>query len=85
MSRAAWFMAGAGAAAYTMFKGRRAAEMLTARGARDQLEGLRAGFDLFRSEYAAGAAEAEEALRVRLALHPDGQSHLPLPSSSPTE
>lgn len=70
MNRTVWFLAGAGTTAYAMVKARRAKAVLTREGARDQLDGLRAGLDVFRSEYAAGAAEAESHLRQRLALPP---------------
>ena len=43
MSRAVWFVAGAGAGVYAMVKARRAAEALTPEGLADRLAGLSVG------------------------------------------
>lgn len=62
-----WFAAGAGAGIYAMIRGRRAAEALTAEGARDRLHALALGARMFREEVATGKVEAEARLRARLA------------------
>jgi hypothetical protein len=67
MRRGLWFAAGAGAGVYAMIRGRRAAEALTAEGARDRLQALALGARLFRAEVATGKAEAEARLRERFA------------------
>jgi len=71
VSRALWFVAGAGAGAYAITKARRAAEVLTPEGLADRLAGLSVGARLFGEEVRAGAAEKENDLRERigLALH----------------
>jgi hypothetical protein len=66
MRRGLWFAAGAGAGVYAMIRGRRAAEALTAEGARDRLQALALGARMFREEVATGKAEAEARLRQRL-------------------
>lgn len=76
MSRALWFVAGAGAGAYGLIRGRRAAEALTVDGLRDRVEGLWLGARLFRDEVARGAAEREPELRERYGLHPHGRPEL---------
>jgi len=65
MRRGLWFAAGAGAGVYAMIRGRRAAEALTAEGARDRLQALALGARMFREEVATGKAEAEVRLRER--------------------
>lgn len=65
MRRGLWFAAGAGAGVYAMIRGRRAAEALTAEGARDRLRALALGARMFREEVATGKAEAEVRLRER--------------------
>jgi len=65
MSRTLWFAAGAGAGIYAMVRGRRAAEIFTADGARDRWQALTLGARLLRDEVAAGKAEAETRLRDR--------------------
>ncbi len=71
MSRALWFVAGAGAGVYAMAKARRAAEALTPEGLTDRLAGLSVGARLLGEEIRAGMAEKETDLRERvgLALH----------------
>jgi hypothetical protein len=72
MARTFWFVAGAGAGAYTLTRARRLAESLTADGLRDRLSGLAVGARMFREEVAAGQAEKETELRERLGLVPHG-------------
>jgi hypothetical protein len=67
MSRALWFVAGAGAGAYALTKARRAAEALTPDGLADRLAGLSLGAHLFGEEVRAGMAEREQEIRGRLA------------------
>lgn len=71
MSRALWFVAGAGAGVYAMTKARRAAEAFTPEGLADRLAGLSVGARIFGEEVRAGMAEKENDLRERvgLALH----------------
>jgi hypothetical protein len=71
MSRAVWFVAGAGAGVYAMVKARRTAEALTPEGLADRLAGLAVGARLFGEEVRAGRDEKETELRERmgLALH----------------
>lgn len=76
MSRALWFVAGAGAGAYGLIRGRRAAEAFTVDGMRDRVEALLLGARLFRDEVAQGAAEREPELRERYGLHPHGRPEL---------
>ncbi len=66
MSRAAWFLAGAGAGAYALTRARRAAEAFTPDGLRDRVNGLVAGARVFVEEFQTGRAEAEEDLRTRI-------------------
>jgi hypothetical protein len=68
MSRAAWFVAGAGAGVYAMVKARRTAEVLTPEGLADRLAGLSVGARLFGDEVRAGMQEKETELRDRLGL-----------------
>ena len=72
MSRAIWFVAGAGAGVYSMIKARRAAEAFTPEGLTDRLAGLSLGLHLFGEEVRAGAAEKETEVRQRLGLVPPG-------------
>ena len=76
MARTFWFVAGAGAGAYTLTRARRLAESLTADGLRDRLSGLAVGARMFREEVAAGQAEKETELRERLGLVPHGLPEL---------
>ena len=71
MSRALWFVAGAGAGVYAMTRARRAAEVFTPEGLADRLSGLAVGMHLFGDEVKAGMAEKENDLhgRLGLALH----------------
>ncbi|HEX2551872.1 MAG TPA: DUF6167 family protein [Nocardioidaceae bacterium] len=71
MSRALWFVAGAGAGVYAMAKARRAAEAVPPEGLADRLAGLSVGVRIFGEEVRAGMAEKENDLRERvgLALH----------------
>ena len=68
MSRAIWFVAGAGAGVYAMTKARRAAETFTPEGLADRLAGLSLGAHLFGQEVRAGMAEKENDVRERLSL-----------------
>ena len=68
MSRAVWFVAGAGAGVYAMVKARRTAEALTPEGLADRLAGLSVGARLFGDEVRAGMTEKETELRDRLGL-----------------
>lgn len=72
MSRAVWFVAGAGAGVYSVLRARRAAEAFTADGLTDRLAGLSLGLHLFGEEVRAGAAEKEAEVRQRLGLVPPG-------------
>ena len=65
MSRGLWFLAGAGAGVYGVFRGRRAAEAFTADGLHDRVNALFLGARMFRDEVAQGAAERETELRQR--------------------
>lgn len=68
MSRALWFVAGAGAGVYAVARARRAAEVLTPEGLADRLSALALGTHLFREEVRAGSREKEAELRSRLEL-----------------
>jgi len=68
MSRALWFVAGAGAGVYAMTKARRAAEALTPEGLADRLAGLSVGARIFGEEVRAGMAEKENDVRQRLGV-----------------
>jgi hypothetical protein len=68
MSRAAWFVAGAGAGVYAVLKARRTAEALTPEGLADRLAGLSVGARIFSEEVRAGRDEKETELRERLGL-----------------
>lgn len=72
MSRAIWFVAGAGAGVWSMVKARRAAEAFTPDGLTDRLAGLSLGLHLFGEEVRAGAAEKEAEVRQRLGVVPPG-------------
>lgn len=74
--RGFWFLAGAGAGAYAVVRGRRAAEALTADGLRDRLSGLELGVRMFRDEVAQGRHEKETELRERLGLLQQGRPQL---------
>ena len=77
MSRALWFVAGAGAGAYALVKARRAAEAFTPEGLADRLAGLSVGARLFGEEVRAGMAEKENDLRERVGLALHGQTTTP--------
>ncbi|MDP9822831.1 DUF6167 family protein [Nocardioides massiliensis] len=66
MSRAAWFLAGAGAGVYALTKARRAAEAFTPDGMRDRVNGLFAGARVLVEEFQTGRDEAETDLRTRI-------------------
>ncbi len=68
MSRALWFVAGAGAGVYGMVKARRAQEALTPDGLRDRAGSLALGARMLRDEVAQAKAEKEHELRERLGL-----------------
>lgn len=72
MRRGLWFVAGAGAGVYVMFKARRAAETFTPDGLRDRVAGLAVGAHLFAEEVRTGMTERETELRERLGLALDG-------------
>ena len=76
MSRALWFVAGAGAGVYALSKARRAVEALTPEGLADRLSGLGLGARLFGDEVRTGMAERETELRNRLGLRLHGD-HAP--------
>ena len=77
MSRALWFVAGAGAGAYALTKARRAAEAFTPEGLADRLAGLSVGARLFGEEVRAGMAEKENDLRERVGLTLHGLTTTP--------
>lgn len=81
MNRGLWFVAGAGAGAYAMVRGRRAAEALTVEGLQDRWTALTHGARLFRDEVAQGKAEAETDLRARLGLVPSTTPELEAPAT----
>ena len=83
MARTFWFVAGAGAGAYTLTRARRLAESLTADGLRDRLSGLAVGARMFREEVAAGQAAKETELRERLGLVPHGIPELARSTAEP--
>ncbi|RJS47376.1 DUF6167 family protein [Nocardioides cavernaquae] len=68
MSRALWFVAGAGAGVYGMVKARRAQQALTPDGLRDRAGSLALGARMLRDEVAQAKAEKELELRERLGL-----------------
>jgi hypothetical protein len=68
MSRAVWFVAGAGAGVYSMVKARRTQQALTPDGLRDRAGSLVIGARIFRDEVAQGKAEKEFELREKLGL-----------------
>ena len=68
MSRAVWFVAGAGVGVYAMTRARRVAEAFTPDGLADRLAGLSLGLHLLRDEVRTGAAEKENDLRGQLGL-----------------
>jgi len=82
MSRALWFMAGAGAGAYGLFRGRRAAESLSVDGLHDRVEALTLGARLLRDEVTQGAAERETELRERFGVLPHGRGELGVSTGS---
>jgi hypothetical protein len=74
--RGIWFVAGAGAGVYAMVRGRRAAEVLTADGLRDRINGLALGARLVRQEVAQAQHERAIELRERYGLVPHGTPEL---------
>jgi hypothetical protein len=74
MSRAAWFVAGAGAGVYAVIKARRTAEAFTPEGLADRLAGLSVGARIFGEEVRAGRDQKETDLRERLGLTLHGAS-----------
>jgi hypothetical protein len=72
MSRAIWFLAGAGAGVYALTKARRVAEAFTPEGLADRLASVAVGLHVFREEVLSGAQERENDLRERLGLAPPG-------------
>lgn len=91
MSRGFWFLAGAGAGVYAMVRGRRVAEAFTIEGMSDRVGALALGARLFRDEVAQGMADAEPAIRERVAggldepAGPETPSGLDTPSLVPRE
>ena len=77
MSRAVWFVAGAGVGAYALTRARRAAEVLTPEGLADRLAGLSLGVHLFGQEVRAGMAEKENEVRTRLGVALPGTEDRP--------
>ena len=85
MSRALWFVAGAGAGAFARSKGRRAGAAVPGAGLAARLAGLSVGARLFGEEVRAGMAEKENDLRERVGLTLHGQTTTPeLTSGSAT-
>jgi len=82
MSRAFWFVAGAGAGVYGLVKARRVAEALTPDGLRDRRTAYALGARMLRDEAAAASAEKEIELRQRLGLVPTGRPELVSTSST---
>ncbi len=82
MSRAFWFVAGAGAGVYAVAKVRRLAESVTPDGLRDRLAGLSAAAHVFGEEVRAGMAEKETELRRRLELRLDGRASAGRPTAA---
>lgn len=80
MSRGLWFVAGAGAGIYAVFRARRAAEVFTPEGMSDRIAGLGVGAHLFTEEFRAGRSEKETELRERLGLALDGPPQLLAPA-----
>jgi uncharacterized protein DUF6167 len=80
--RGFWFVAGAGAGVYVVFKARRAAETFTPDGLRDRVAGLGVGAHLFAEEVRHGMTERETELRERLGLVLDGPRELALSSEA---
>lgn len=76
MSRALWFVAGAGVSVYAMNKARRVQESFTVEGLKDRARGLILGARLFGEEVAQGQVEKETELRERLGLVPTGIGEL---------
>lgn len=76
MSRALWFVAGAGVGVYAMTKARRAAEVFTPEGLADRLAGLSLGAHLFGQEVKAGMAEKENEVRQRLGVADHGRPQI---------
>lgn len=68
MSRALWFVAGAAAGTYGVWRARRAAEALTPDGMRDRAAGASLGAQLLAEEIRQGMVEKETELRGRLRL-----------------
>jgi len=76
MSRAFWFLAGAGTSVYVMARARRAMEALTPEGLRDRAAGLSLGAHLLREEVRQEMSVRENELRDRLGLRLDGHPEL---------
>jgi hypothetical protein len=76
MSRAVWFVAGAGVGVYAVTKARRAAEAFTPEGLADRLAGLSLGAHLFGQEVRAGMAEKENEVRQRLGVADHGRPQI---------
>lgn len=84
MSRALWFVAGAGAGVYALTKARRAAETFTPEGWHDRLSSLDLGAQLLAEEFRCARDERETELRARLGLSSDGPLTL-TPTDRPKE
>lgn len=72
MSRALWFVAGAGAGVYAVTKVRRAAETFTREGWSDRLSSLNLGAQLFAQEFREARDQRETELRERLGVDANG-------------
>ncbi len=84
MSRALWFVAGAGAGIYAVLRAKRAAELFTADGLRDRAQAAALGLNMLRGEFAQGRADREAELRERFLPAPGGAPRLP-PSETPQD
>lgn len=76
MRRSFWFVAGASAGVYAAARARRAVEVLTVDGLRDRVGAVVVGARMMRDEVAQGKAEAEVALRERIAIGLDRRGEL---------
>lgn len=76
MSRAIWFVAGAGAGVYAMIRGRRAAEAFTPEGLMDRVQALGVGARIFAEELAQGRVEKEAEVREWIAERTAGPKQI---------
>jgi hypothetical protein len=75
ISRAVWFVAGAGAGVYAVRRAKRAVEVFTPEGLADRMAGWSLGAHLFTDEVRAGMEEKETELRRRMGLRLHGLDH----------